>query len=169
MSLTSRITSPSGPNEELFGAAPKVPGCPAYNRVPSFLVLRSWGLPSPLKVQLRSHFALYGSENVNDRHDAADASKALANVVRHPVLGPATHVARATGHSDAGRQDRVGAVFGQVINGEIWPVAFGNPEELARQVHLQILMRVQRRGSVVQVRGRPWMTGVRDIDRKSVV
>ena len=58
----------------------------------------------------------------------------------------------------------MGAVFGQVINGEIRPVALGNPEEPARQVHLQILMRVQRRGSVVQVRGRPWIRGVRDID-----
>src|SRR4029077_310213 len=62
MSLTSRITSPSGPNEELFAAAPKVPGCPEYNRVPSLLVLRSWGLPSPWNVQVRSTFALYGSE-----------------------------------------------------------------------------------------------------------
>ena len=62
MSLTSRITSPSGPNEELFGATPKLPGCPEYIRVPSLLVERSWGRPSPVNVQLRSHFALYGSE-----------------------------------------------------------------------------------------------------------
>src|SRR4029077_2716189 len=41
---------------------------------------------------------------------------------------------------------------------------FGDPEELARLVHLQILMRVQRRRSVIQVRGRPWILGVRDID-----
>ena len=59
---------------------------------------------------------------------------------------------------------RIGwAQSGQVINGEIRPVAFGDPEELARLVHFQILMRVQRRGSVVQVRSRPWMPGVRDI------
>ena len=37
MSLTSKITSPSGPNEELFGGGPKLPGCPAYRRVPSLL------------------------------------------------------------------------------------------------------------------------------------
>src|SRR5215831_12571258 len=61
MSLTSRITRPSGPNEELLGGAPKLPGCPAYKRVPSLLALTSWGRPSPVNVQLRSHLALYGS------------------------------------------------------------------------------------------------------------
>src|SRR5438034_1823417 len=61
MSLTSRITRPSGPNEESFAGTPKLPGCAAYKRVPSLLVLTSWGRPSPVNVQLRSHLALYGS------------------------------------------------------------------------------------------------------------
>src|SRR5258708_3861479 len=58
--LSVKRSSPSGPNEELFGGAPKLPGCAAYKRVPSLLVLTSWGRPSPVNVQLRSHLALYG-------------------------------------------------------------------------------------------------------------
>src|SRR5437867_1163607 len=109
MSLTSRITRPSGPNEESFAGAPKLPGCPAYKRVPSLLVLTSWGRPSPVNVQLRSHLALYGLVTSN-RQDAADASKPLANVVRLSVVRPAAHVAKAIGDRDARRQPRVGAV-----------------------------------------------------------
>src|SRR3977135_3891660 len=110
MSLTSRITSPSGPNEELFGGAPKLPGWAAYKRVPSLLVLISWGRPSPVNVQLRSHLALYGLVTSIIGKMAADASKLLANVVRLSVVGPATHVAKAIGHRDARRQPRVRAV-----------------------------------------------------------
>src|SRR2546428_7401456 len=110
MSLTSRITRPSGPNEELFGGAPKLPGCPAYKRVPSLLVLTSWGRPSPVNVQLRSHLAFVRVGHVDNRQNAADASKLLANVEGLSVVGPAAHVAKAIGHRDARRQPRVGAV-----------------------------------------------------------
>ena len=56
------------------------------------------------------------------------------------------------------------AVGGQVINGKARPVAFGRPRgACAASFDLQRLVRVQHRGSVVQVRGRPWMPGVRGI------
>ena len=101
--------------------------------------------------------------DVDDVHEAADASKALADVVRQAVRGPAAHVARAALQLDASFQDRAAAVGGQVINGKPRPVPFGDREELAPRVHLQSLLRVQRRGIVVQVRAHPWMPWVRDI------
>jgi hypothetical protein len=58
-------------------------------------------------------------------------------------------VGRAAFERDAGLQDRVAAVGGQVINGKPRPVALGDREELARLVDPQILVRVQRRGIVV--------------------
>ena len=123
MSLTSRITSPSGPNEELFAAAPKCAGLPRVQPRPVRVGAQVVGPAITQERPGEELLRIVRIGDVNDRHGAADASKALADVVRHAVLGPATHVARAAGHSDAGRQDRVGAVFGQVINGEIRPVA----------------------------------------------
>jgi len=71
-------------------------------------------------------------------------------------------VARAAWQLGAAFQDRVGAVGGQVINDKPRPVVLAAREELARHVRLQRLVRVQHDG-VVQVRGRPWMRGVRGI------
>ena len=81
---------------------------------------------------------MYGSVDVDDRHDAADASKALADVVRLAVLGPATHVARAVGHGDAGRQLRVGAVLRSGHRRRNSARCFAaSPRSLARLVHLE--------------------------------
>ena len=49
--------------------------------------------------------------HVDNGHDAAHAAKALADVVRLAVLGPATHVAGTIGHVECGRQFRVSAVL----------------------------------------------------------
>jgi hypothetical protein len=129
MSLTSRITRPSGPNEELVGATPKLPGCPEYIRVPS----RWWRVVGPAitgERPVEQPLRVVRIGDVDNRHDAAYASKALADVVRLAVLSPPTHVARAIGHGDAGRS------FGcsQSALGhrrEIRAVTLGEPEESA--------------------------------------
>ena len=105
-----------------------------------------------------------GVGDVDDRHDAAHAAEALADVVGLAVLGPAAHVARAGGHRDARRELRVGAVAVQVVDGEIRPVALGEPEQPARLVHLDVLVRVEPRRRVGEVRGRHGMGGIRDVD-----
>ena len=131
MSLTSRIASPFGPKEEADGASAEVAGLPG---VQPRAVLCSWrdrgAVHHPVNVQLRSHFASYGSVTSINGHDAAHASKAMADVLRLAVLRPATHVARAIGDSDARCQHRVSAVFVQVINGEIRPVTLRRDREV---------------------------------------
>lgn len=74
------------------------------------------------------------------------------------------HVAQAVGHGDAGRQFRMRAVLVQVVNGEIRPITLREPEEPTRLVHFDFFVRVEPRCSVAQVRRRPRICRVRNID-----
>lgn len=102
---------------------------------------------------------------IHDVHKAADASVGLADVVRPAVRGKIAHVAFAAWQLDVGLEDRVATVRG-VIHGKPWPVVLGGHEEVAPLIGLQILMRVQRRGSVVQIRGRMRMLRIGSIDHR---
>src|SRR5690349_5906406 len=102
--------------------------------------------------------------HVDNRQDAADASKLLANVVCVSVLGPATHMAKAVGYRDAGRQLRMGTVPIQVIDSEIGPVALRQPKQPALFVHLVVFVRAERRRSVSEVCSRSWSLWIGNID-----
>src|SRR6266478_838123 len=103
---------------------------------------------------------------IHDVQEAADASEALGEVVRHTVRGEGAHVASAAWQVDAGLQDRVAAVGRSVINRKIRPVVLADHEEVAPSIGLQRLVRGKRRGSVVQVRARLWVLRVRGIDHR---
>src|ERR1035437_9579795 len=99
MSLTSKITSPSGPNEELFGGAPKLLGC----GVQTCAVVVGVDVVGPTitgEGPGEEPLGIVRVGHVDNRQDAADASKLLADVVRLSVVGPAAHVAKTIGHRD---------------------------------------------------------------------
>src|SRR5262245_60421759 len=96
-------------------------------------------------------------------YEAAGASEALSDPVCSAVRGEGTHVTLAVWQLDVGQQDRVAAV-GNVINGKVRPIVFGGHEEVAPLIGLHSLVRIARRGSVVQVRAHPRMLGGGGID-----
>ena len=96
---------------------------------------------------------------VHDVHEAADAAEALAEVVGPAVRREGALVAVAARQLDVGLQDRVATVRG-VIDGEVRAVVLGDHEEVAPLVDQQGLVRVKRRGGVIQICGRLWMPWV---------
>src|SRR6516225_8306241 len=105
---------------------------------------------------------------VGEVHDVQEAvgGSALGEVVRPAVRGEGAHVALAAWQLDVGLQDRVAAVGGNVINGKVCPIVLAGHEEVAPVIGLQRLVRGKRRGSVVQVRDRQWMSRVRGTERR---
>ena len=71
----------------------------------------------------------------------ADTSVHLREVERQTVRGEVALVTKAVFQHDAGLQDRVAAVGGQVINGKPRPIVLAGHEELALRVCLQSFVR----------------------------
>ena len=105
---------------------------------------------------------------VHDVQVAADTPVTLAQVVRPAVWGESAHVTMAAGQIDVGQQDRVTAVL-DAVNGKPRAVELGHHQEVALGIGLHSLVRGQRRRSVVQVGGHPWMRGVGGIHHRDAV
>ncbi len=94
--------------------------------------------------------------------------EALGEVVHPAVWGERAHVAMASGQFDVGQQDRVAAVL-DVVHGKPRAVGLSHHQEVAPGTGLRSLVRGQRRRSVVQVGGHPWMRGVGGIHHRDTV